>query len=181
MSKPKDRGKTKSLDDLLRKRPAKMPIRRGKQGLTERTQRPRNSFPFVPARPDRENRFGLNLDKWDCRIANGVQEHGFRPVKEFCVLVKVPVPKFYECLGHPDLIKALHLLGVGSRVLGYAKAMSTLSENFDKSPKWAELYLKANAAISEAENPVEKKEEGFEDRETIKSRLQKYLTYKKEA
>lgn len=149
-NKKKDRGKTKSLDELIQKRP--------KQELTKRT-RPRNNFPFVPARPDRPNPFGLNLSKEDCRIANGAQKYGFSSVTEFCRLVKISTPKFYERLRNPDLIKALKLLALGSRVLGYPKAMDTLTENFNKSPKWAELYMRANGLWDEPERPYTEKED----------------------
>lgn len=186
MGKPKDYGKTKSLNELLDseerrlRNQRRMPVRRGKQGNTVSERRQRSSFPFTPARPDRPNALGLNLNKWDCRIANGVSMHGFLPVVEFCKLVKVPVRIFYQRLrDNPDLIEALKLLGHGSRVLGYAKAMTTLSEKFRESPKWAELYLKVNGLLDEPTLRMVKEEGLVEDRETIKARLKAFLlTYK---
>lgn len=131
-----------------------------RRGSLKRAQHPRNNFPFTPVKEGRDNPFHLTLDKWDCRIANGVQEHGFLPVVEFCKIVKVPVPKFYQRLrDNPDLVEALKLLALGSRVLAYPKAMNVLSEKFSENPGWAKLWLQVNGLLDEPSIRLVKKEE----------------------
>jgi hypothetical protein len=112
--------------------------------------KPSNLFPFSPVREGRPNPLGLTLDKFDCRILKGVQEHGFKPVREFCKLAKIPERKFYERFrNNKDLGEALKLLAFSNLAVAFPKAMETLSGKFETSPKWAELWLKVVGLIND--------------------------------
>ena len=134
--KPKDYGKTKSLDDLLEEE--KRSVRRG---LSKRNI-PKNNFLFFsPAKPDSLNPMGLNLTKDDCKIVNGVQRFGYHPPGEFCKLIKMKPYKFYERLkGSPDLIEALRFIGFTPLLMSFPENMAILSKNFGKSKPWADLF-----------------------------------------
>jgi hypothetical protein len=167
--KPKDYGKTKSLDDLLEEE--KRSVRRG---LIKRKPS-QNLFPFSPAREGRPNPLGLTLDKFDIRILRGVQEHGFKPVREFCKLAKIPEKKFYERFrGNKDLAEGLKLLAFSSLAVAFPKAMETLSGKFESSPKWAELWLKVVGLINEPSLKLIG-QEGKEDKDEISKRVDRFL------
>ena len=127
------------MEELIKRRP--------KQPSLERNT-PQNFFPFTPVRSDRPNVLGLHLDKWDCRILKAVQEHGFKPVGEFCKLAKINPKKFYERFHiNPDLQTALKLLAFSSLAIAFPKAMSTLSEKFSESAAWGKLYCEVTGLI----------------------------------
>jgi len=111
---------------------------------------PSNLFPFSPARPDRPNPLGLQLDKWDVRILRSIQEHGFKPIREFCKFARVPEKKFYERFRvNRDLPEAMKLLAFSNLAVAFPKAMATLTEKFSENAKWAELYLKVVGLLGE--------------------------------
>jgi len=153
--KPKDRGKTKSLDDMIRDEEKAL-----RRGLIRRKP-PQNFFPFAPVRPDRPNPLGLMLDKWDCRILRAIQEHGIKSPKGLCTLGKVPIRKFYERFKeNPDLREALKLLAYGTLATALPGAMTTLTEKSPENAKWMELYLKVIGAIDEPSLKIVQKFDG---------------------
>jgi hypothetical protein len=155
--KLKDRGETKSLDDLIEKDGSL------KIGSIKRTRSPRNNFPFVPAREGKENPLGLYLDKFDCRILNGIQQYGFKPIPEFCKLIKIKQWKFYERFRNsPGLGEGMRLLADTSRAYAYPSHMQTLNEKFSESPQWALIYCRVSGLIDEPTLKVGRKEEDTE-------------------
>jgi len=114
-----------------------------------------NLFPFSPAREGRPNPMGLTLDKHDCRILRGVQEHGFKPIREFCKLIRVPERIFYTRFRvNPDLSEAMKLLAFTNLALGFPGAMSTLSEKFSENAAYAKLYLQVVGLLGDDESPL---------------------------
>ena len=143
-NKRKDRGTTRTLTDMIR-----MEERAKHQCPTRNV--PANIFPFSPPRENRRNVMGFNLDKWDCRILRGVQEHGFKPIREFCKAAKVPERIFYERFRvNPHLSDAMKLLAFSNLAVAFPKAMSVLTEKFSQNAKWAELYLKVVGLLGDS-------------------------------
>ena len=166
----KDRGKSKTLNELLDSEE-----KRVTRGIQRRTSA-LNSFPFSPVRDGRPNPLGLNLDKFDCRILRAVQDHGFKPVREFCKLARVKESVFYQRFrDNPDLGEALKLLAFSSLAISFPKAMETLSGKFESNPKWAELWLKVVGLINEPSMKLVGRGEGVEDRGMIETRINQFL------